>query len=1089
MLQKAALASLCTVVFFVLGGCGKSVGIGDLAGSGGSGGGAGTGGPDGGNPDGSPDAPSSAARISGLVVDPSGTPLPGAHVRVGGMDVVTDGEGAFLVAGVDPSAARAIEVDGTLVSPTAGGRRYGRARAGLKLGAGQELTLDAPVILTPLNHETDLSGALAFDAADPHAATTMADVVVAPTGTTGVALTIPAGTRMVWPSGSTTGTLSVTPLSVGGLPFTVPGGSGFAVQVEPEGLTFEPHPNADGGAASAVAMVMPNAMGMADGLTLTASSVNPTTGELVPTGSAIISSVNGSSVMTMTDDGAISSRAGAGPNARTMGCSGLCVFQCEARTYRGRVVDQLDKPRKGIEVRLYELGVAALKGVVVAKATTNDDGIYNFPSTRLCRWQIEADGDQYERAVQSGFANEAKEFVPDLRLTSWSAPTNVEVSLVDQNGLPWSDALLFLTPAGEPANAFGYAVTDSKGIARFWGVRAPLVGLGANGKISAGYAVVGDGSGCVRPGILAPLAAGPGTPPKLDKRGYPVWARDRLVELDAIGTDKNEVTVTSFVPKAISREAVADATAGRLVQLVVKGKGISPTANTASDESAGTLQSMTCDPNREIVTATFLHRFKKATDGKVKFNVHSVKDSEIQSIDLVDDLKLISLSNVAFTTMRPPEKVKVTYEPAVTGTVVLSNEDRSVCSVVQALGEPVNGRVEAEALIPTFQAAQSGKLWLAVDPAGCSTESQNVARISSAVDYTVTNMRPKITTISPLTITATMRKLGFDFTLEGEGLSPDQRVAHLWIGDRDLARLASPPPNPDKPDALENQPENLREYAIELKQVGTSALQNKLRVTVPAGVLPEVLATRSGAGKDQRLALVVDAPGGGFAYSPVIKLTGDLLCAKSHGGCDPNAACADYVDKVECACKPGFLGDGQRCVDVDECLTANGGCDVRADCKNTPGSRTCTCWAGYEGTGTTCTDVDECKTANGGCDATNGICTNVEGGRYCSCKSGSFGDGLKCENPCAVNNGGCGANHTCTPVGLGEVTCECSPGYAYDSERGECYADPCLKNNGGCGANFQCYPQPPPDVPGCECIYPNNWDPELNTCTPPIGQL
>jgi hypothetical protein len=69
------------------------------------------------------------------------------------------------------------------------------------------------------------------------------------------------------------------------------------------------------------------------------------------------------------------------------------------------------------------------------------------------------------------------------------------------------------------------------------------------------------------------------------------------------------------------------------------------------------------------------------------------------------------------------------------------------------------------------------------------------------------------------------------------------------------------------------------------------------------------------------------------------------------------------------------------------------------------------------------------------------------------------------------------------------VTCACAPGYAYDSENGECYADPCAKNNGGCGANFQCYPQPPPDVPGCECIYPNNFDPEQNTCTPPIGQL
>jgi hypothetical protein len=128
-------------------------------------------------------------------------------------------------------------------------------------------------------------------------------------------------------------------------------------------------------------------------------------------------------------------------------------------------------------------------------------------------------------------------------------------------------------------------------------------------------------------------------------------------------------------------------------------------------------------------------------------------------------------------------------------------------------------------------------------------------------------------------------------------------------------------------------------------------------------------------------------------------------------------------------------------------------------------------------------DVDECLTANGGCDA-HASCANTDGGRACACNAGYVGDGVTCADPCATNNGGCGANQTCAVVDQ-KVACACKPGYLPDPDAGGCYADPCAVNNGGCGANFTCFSFPPPDSAGCECEFPNLYDPDTNSCLAP----
>ena len=83
-----------------------------------------------------------------------------------------------------------------------------------------------------------------------------------------------------------------------------------------------------------------------------------------------------------------------------------------------------------------------------------------------------------------------------------------------------------------------------------------------------------------------------------------------------------------------------------------------------------------------------------------------------------------------------------------------------------------------------------------------------------------------------------------------------------------------------------------------------------------------------------------------------------------------------------------------RCTvsDIDEC-SPGGGCDENADCLDTPGSFECTCHSGYTGDGDTCLDIDECLSDP--CDE-NATCTNNNGSFSCQCDSGFEGNGFSC---------------------------------------------------------------------------------------------
>jgi hypothetical protein len=138
-------------------------------------------------------------------------------------------------------------------------------------------------------------------------------------------------------------------------------------------------------------------------------------------------------------------------------------------------------------------------------------------------------------------------------------------------------------------------------------------------------------------------------------------------------------------------------------------------------------------------------------------------------------------------------------------------------------------------------------------------------------------------------------------------------------------------------------------------------------------------------------------------------------------------------------------------------------------CVSTAGSYACVCKPGYSGDGKTCTAIDLCLTNNGGCGA-NATCTSVGPGLAdCACKAGYQPSGTTCAaiDSCKTANGGCDANATCTQTGAGKNTCACNKGYAGNGMT--CTGiDNCNIANSGCDANATCT-QTGPGTNTCAC--------------------
>ncbi|XP_072272970.1 uromodulin-like [Pyxicephalus adspersus] len=134
--------------------------------------------------------------------------------------------------------------------------------------------------------------------------------------------------------------------------------------------------------------------------------------------------------------------------------------------------------------------------------------------------------------------------------------------------------------------------------------------------------------------------------------------------------------------------------------------------------------------------------------------------------------------------------------------------------------------------------------------------------------------------------------------------------------------------------------------------------------------------------------------------------------------CHPNATCSEFGGYGECTCKPGFVGDGISCNDINECqsyYTNNCNYYGYGYCVNTIGSYTCNCSNGFvykEDFG--CVDIDECADSSLNDCSPLAVCTNQYYGSYtCTCPYGYYGDGKHCEvNECQQGTP-CGSNKDC----------------------------------------------------------------------------
>ncbi|XP_076982872.1 nidogen-2 [Tamandua tetradactyla] len=156
--------------------------------------------------------------------------------------------------------------------------------------------------------------------------------------------------------------------------------------------------------------------------------------------------------------------------------------------------------------------------------------------------------------------------------------------------------------------------------------------------------------------------------------------------------------------------------------------------------------------------------------------------------------------------------------------------------------------------------------------------------------------------------------------------------------------------------------------------------------------------------------------------------------------CDVAARCLpgpgmDYT----CECSPGFQGDGQSCMDVDECASGFPRCGPNSVCINLLGSYRCECQSGYElasdrrTCNLTAPGPDPCVDGSQSCvPASQAQCTQLGDGTFhCACLPGYAGDGHQCTDVDECSENRCHPAATCynTP---GSFSCHCQAGYHGD---------------------------------------------------------
>lgn len=187
-----------------------------------------------------------------------------------------------------------------------------------------------------------------------------------------------------------------------------------------------------------------------------------------------------------------------------------------------------------------------------------------------------------------------------------------------------------------------------------------------------------------------------------------------------------------------------------------------------------------------------------------------------------------------------------------------------------------------------------------------------------------------------------------------------------------------------------------------------------------------------------------------------------LTCAR----CDDAAQCNEIIDGsgqtiYQCVCPQGYYGDGNTCIDRNECAEATAQCDQNATCTNTNGGFDCLCDPGFMGDGTTCTPMQSTCDM---CSEQATCLTDPQGMERCACDQGWVGNGIMCQDldECVTpGQGQCPTNERCANLS-GSFACECDDGYSRVGptceDINECSTNPCdaLATCTNTPGNFQC---------------------------------
>ncbi|XP_052809176.1 fibrillin-2-like [Mya arenaria] len=190
--------------------------------------------------------------------------------------------------------------------------------------------------------------------------------------------------------------------------------------------------------------------------------------------------------------------------------------------------------------------------------------------------------------------------------------------------------------------------------------------------------------------------------------------------------------------------------------------------------------------------------------------------------------------------------------------------------------------------------------------------------------------------------------------------------------------------------------------------------------------------------------------------------------AKCHLDDEPGFNCS--------RCPDGYIDDGARCQDIDECGDTN---SCEQICINTEGSFICSCKSGYRVESSDlkkCVDINECDEATHNCSH---ICKNTNGQFQCKCHTGYKLDDTrnKCEqisnDECAPPYFGTNCEETCNCSSLGTKECHqvkgCVCENGWQGDRCDVDVNECGNYISPCSDAYQiCV-----NIPGsflCECL-------------------